>query len=138
MGPSGQYPATFGLALDRWVDLSLEVGKSNFSDESSAAFFGYHPVTETHQGPVPEVAQKLCPDLFPGERLASDEPSYLRVGPESGAFFEVLEAMTAKNQTFCLYRWNRVDRTGSLHGRGLALLAGTLRFDIRRLAISSR
>jgi hypothetical protein len=97
VGPWGQHPPGFGLALDGWLDLSLEVRESHFPNESPAAFFSYHPESKTHQGPMSEVAQKPGPDLFSGERFAADIPSDLWVGPQSGATFEVLEPVTAKN-----------------------------------------
>src|SRR5579863_7636143 len=95
-------PADLGDASDRGIEVALEIRKSKLTDETACGALLDRPIAESHQRPVPMIAQQAHPGLLFGGCTPADELVNNRLRPHRRPAGKVLERVTAKSQAFSL------------------------------------
>lgn len=89
-------PSRFWNVAERRFEVALEIGESDLAEEISGGVLFRDPVTKTEQRPMAGLTQQSRPGLFGSERHSADIAGDYRVGPETGAGGEVIEAMRSQ------------------------------------------
>src|SRR5262249_50854305 len=96
----GKDPSHFRDALNRRVDFTFPVGEAHLAHKLAGELLFDHPVTETHPGPMADVAKDSGPNFFFGERFAANEPRDEGIRPKREGIAEICRTVTAQAETF--------------------------------------
>src|SRR5579871_437103 len=91
----GKHPPNLGNAVERRLQIAPVVGESDLTDIFVRRLFFDSPITESHQGPVPDEAEQARPCFLSGERGFPDVSRHVGVAPHAGTSREVFDPMPA-------------------------------------------
>src|SRR5262249_984922 len=96
VGPGGEHPADLWHAVQRGLDLALELPEAPLASKPPRLLLLDRPVAEPEQRPHPGIAQDLAPGLLRRKRPPADMTRDRRIAPHRRAIGEVLHAMAAQ------------------------------------------